>query len=218
MFDAFNNAVPGGLYDAALGPTENHIVCPTCFLTFEDCPGHIGERRFQYADLYDIVLIVYYYCYITIGHIKLTMPVYNPLNFPLLYKILKHKCFNCHRFKGAAERVRRFQTKLQLVDRGELTLAMGLDEELSSRDGVVESSSEAESRKELVFEKYERFASTTSPKSEEVYGHGRQYRKEVVSEILKAFKGSRCENCGAHSPAIRKDGHTKIFQKVFTFI
>jgi DNA-directed RNA polymerase I subunit RPA1 len=43
VFDAFNNAVPGGLYDASLGPTENHIVCPTCFMTFEDCPGHMGE-------------------------------------------------------------------------------------------------------------------------------------------------------------------------------
>lgn len=44
VFDSFNNAVPGGLYDAALGPTENHIMCPTCFMTFEECPGHLGNR------------------------------------------------------------------------------------------------------------------------------------------------------------------------------
>jgi DNA-directed RNA polymerase I subunit RPA1 len=142
------------------------------------------------------------------------MPVYNPLNFGLLYKILKHKCWSCHRFKGPSEKTRRYVIKLQLLDRGELALAMGLDAELSNRDGASETATESENRKQIVFEKYERFAATTTPKTEEMFGHARQHRKEVVGEILKSFHGSRCENCGAHSPAIRKDGYTKLFQKV----
>jgi hypothetical protein len=109
--------------------------------------------------------------------------------------------------------VKRFTVKLQLVDRGEVTLAMGLDAELAARDGASETAEEAANRRNLVYEKYARFVSTT-PKSEEVFGHARQYRKEVLGEVLRAFKGTRCENCGAHSPAIRKDGHSKLFQKV----
>ena len=86
-------------------------------MTFEDCPGHMG-------------------------HIKLTFPVYNPLNFNLLYKIIRHKCMNCHHFKGAVEKVQRYIAKLQLLDRGELGLAMGLDAELAAKDGGNESATE----------------------------------------------------------------------------
>jgi hypothetical protein len=39
-------------------------------------------------------------------------------------------------------------------------------------------------------------------------------RREVVDEFMKIIGGmKKCENCGAFSPALRKDGYSKLFQK-----
>ena len=42
-FDSLNNPIPGGLYDPAMGPVDNHVICPTCNLPTDDCPGHMGK-------------------------------------------------------------------------------------------------------------------------------------------------------------------------------
>jgi hypothetical protein len=40
------------------------------------------------------------------------------------------------------------------------------------------------------------------------------YRREVVDEFMKIIGSlKKCENCGAFSPALRKDGYSKLFQK-----
>ena len=49
-------------------------VCSTCSLSQKECPGHMG-------------------------HIELNVPVYNPFLFGELFKLLRRKCFFCHRFK-----------------------------------------------------------------------------------------------------------------------
>ena len=75
------NDVPGaahlfllsGLYDPALGPTDFGVTCSTCGLTYPDCPGHLG-------------------------HIELSVPVYHPLLLSQLFKILRLKCFFCHKY------------------------------------------------------------------------------------------------------------------------
>lgn len=33
------------------------------------------------------------------GHIELPVPVYNPLLFSELYRLLRAQCFNCHRLR-----------------------------------------------------------------------------------------------------------------------
>jgi DNA-directed RNA polymerase I subunit RPA1 len=53
--DPFGNALPGGLYDPAMGPQgSDSSNCETCKLQASVCPGHFG-------------------------HIDLPVPVYNPL-------------------------------------------------------------------------------------------------------------------------------------------
>ncbi|XP_009334966.1 DNA-directed RNA polymerase I subunit 1 [Pyrus x bretschneideri] len=60
------NPVAGGLYDKALGPIDYKPgeSCGTCGEKSRNCPGHCG-------------------------HIDLALPVYNPLLFNTLYKLLQ---------------------------------------------------------------------------------------------------------------------------------
>lgn len=61
-----------GLYDPTLGPVEQSATCVTCFLPYKDCPGHLG-------------------------HVVLSVPVYQPLLFNVMFRVLRAKCFCCHR-------------------------------------------------------------------------------------------------------------------------
>lgn len=81
VFDNLKNPLPDGLYDAALGPTETHGRCNTCGLNGVQCPGHFG-------------------------HVELPLPVYNPLIFGTLYKLLRHTCLHCFHFKLGRNEVR----------------------------------------------------------------------------------------------------------------
>ena len=55
--------------------------CATCGLGERDCPGHIG-------------------------HIELAVPVYNPMMFKQLVRILRAKCFECHQLRLSRDKVR----------------------------------------------------------------------------------------------------------------
>ena len=82
VFDNLRNAVPGGLYDPAMGPLEHSGQCSTCKQGYMACPGHFG-------------------------HIELAVPVYNPLVFTTLFKLLRCTCLHCYRLKLAQAEVRR---------------------------------------------------------------------------------------------------------------
>ena len=95
LFDALNNPVLDGLYDPALGPIDAHGSCSTCRLGAMHCPGHFG-------------------------HIELAVPVYNPLTFGTVVRLLRSMCLHCGKFKMAAERVSAFAERLTLIKRGDL--------------------------------------------------------------------------------------------------
>lgn len=61
-----------GLYDPSLGPIDQHTICQTCNMNYMQCPGHPG-------------------------HIELDVPVYHPLFFTDLVRVLRAKCVYCHR-------------------------------------------------------------------------------------------------------------------------
>jgi len=108
--DGLGRPLPGGLYDAALGPTDASTGCASCGLSFFECPGHCG-------------------------HIELAVPLYNPSLFPLLLKMLQLKCFACHRLRTAARATRALAVKLMLLDLGRYAEALGLDAALGSAAG-----------------------------------------------------------------------------------
>jgi hypothetical protein len=55
--------------------------CETCGMNHFSCPGHPG-------------------------HIELCVPVYHPLFFARLYKLMKSICLHCHKFRVPEEEVR----------------------------------------------------------------------------------------------------------------
>lgn len=74
LFDQLGQALPGGLYDPAMGPYSiRSDPCSTCAETRE-CPGHPG-------------------------HIDLCSLVYNPVFIKTVYHILKMSCLNCFRLQ-----------------------------------------------------------------------------------------------------------------------
>ena len=75
-FDQFGKPLYGGLYDPRMGvsPYEKNATCETCGQEEFDCPGHLG-------------------------HIELSMPVYNCFLMNYLHKILRTKCWHCHKIK-----------------------------------------------------------------------------------------------------------------------
>ncbi|TGZ63999.1 hypothetical protein CRM22_006603 [Opisthorchis felineus] len=72
-FDKFTGrGVDGGLHDASMGVHSEKDLCGHCGLDFFACPGHFG-------------------------HIEFSKPVFNPLFFDLLFKLMKAFCFGCFR-------------------------------------------------------------------------------------------------------------------------
>ena len=75
-FNALLHPAAGGLYDLRMGPSTDRdsLMCATCMLTAEHCPGHIG-------------------------HIELPLPVCNPLFYQTILQLLRLTCVHCHRFR-----------------------------------------------------------------------------------------------------------------------
>lgn len=122
-FDALNTPVPGGLYDARLGPTERGSRCPTCGEVELSCGGHLG-------------------------HIELPVPCYHPLLFNDLHKFLNLKCFHCHELRLDKLRSRYFATKIALLGGAEWTVADTLQEPPKNKGGATELSRDAGDERE----------------------------------------------------------------------
>ncbi len=58
------------------------------------------------------------------------MPVYHPLLFRTMFRVLRCVCLNCHKLKGDRCWVRLSRLRLALVDAGETSVARELEEEI----------------------------------------------------------------------------------------
>ena len=106
-FDQFNHPTSNGLYDRLMGPTEFGVLCGSCGLNINECPGHIG-------------------------HIDLSVPLYNPTLFPLLFRLLRLKCYSCHQFRAPQRLSQILKAKLMLLDCGKIVDVLELDDKLRS--------------------------------------------------------------------------------------
>ncbi|CAD6193798.1 unnamed protein product [Caenorhabditis auriculariae] len=99
-FDDIGHPIRGGLYDPLLGPGESRDRCDTCNQYEVHCPGHMG-------------------------HIRLDVPVFNPLLFPLL----KGSCVHCHRFMCKADSLsaKILLTQLRCFELGVSQVALDLE-------------------------------------------------------------------------------------------
>ncbi|KRX88044.1 DNA-directed RNA polymerase I subunit RPA1 [Trichinella pseudospiralis] len=100
-FDALYHPIAGGLCDPAFGPVDYMECCATCSFTGAQCPGHYG-------------------------HIRLPLPMFNPLLFDITYQLIRGTCFVCHRLFVADNEValKTFFAQMEALDEGNLALAL----------------------------------------------------------------------------------------------
>ena len=70
----------------------NDFSCATCSLDSHACPGHFG-------------------------HIEMPVPVYNPITYKLLYKLLQSTCYYCHNLRTSKNLMYFFEAKLRQICR-----------------------------------------------------------------------------------------------------
>jgi len=231
VFDNLKQAVPGGLYDPALGPIDRNSLCATCHLTEKDCSGHMG-------------------------HIELSVPVYHPLLFTTTYKLLRSTCMICHRFRLSRVAAYVYITKFRLLDLGRVLDCLEVDvvrdkgsvSKLKTAEGKKKRKPKKDGKKALPTKKSE-VESDSDDEEEEaaepikaapalteeelfkaldlLVASGSQtrvapptaleaeYRQQLFAEVF-ASVSKRCPFCKGTSPGLRKDGNTKIFQLPLT--
>lgn len=113
-FDLLQNAITGGLHDPALGPCRQDDRCESCGQSERNCPGHFG-------------------------HIRLPVPVFNPMFFDLLLKLLKGTCLCCHRINLPKLQVQVLSQQLHLLHTGFLVQALELNERFLNSEQAEET-------------------------------------------------------------------------------
>ena len=91
------------MYDSALGPGDKVELCGTCGLNYVHCPGHMDN-------------------------IKLPLPVYHPVFFSSLYKLLQCTCFNCCRLLAPKPKTKLMVAQLELLEAGNFSIASMIEE------------------------------------------------------------------------------------------
>ncbi|KAL2622234.1 hypothetical protein R1flu_002439 [Riccia fluitans] len=200
LFDNLKNAVPGGLYDPALGPLDKFSSCITCGQQPISCPGHCG-------------------------HIKLMLPVYNPLVYKNVLKIYRSICTFCHHFKMSRNRVALFAEKLDLISQGRMVEAMDVVVKKSENDdlkdgvNVEEEESFATGLTEEVGEDIGSSKFRGDSSMEDAAAGKRHFTasqvsaiKDVINQFLNSMPTRKCENCLGNVPSVRNEGVGKLFQ------
>ncbi|KAL3142270.1 hypothetical protein ABBQ38_002612 [Trebouxia sp. C0009 RCD-2024] len=199
IFDNLKNAVPGGLYDPHLGPLDAFTSCATCGQR-GNCSGHFG-------------------------HVELSLPVYNPLVFTTMYKLLRSTCLHCFCLKMAQKEVDKYTERLSLLAQGKLTEAAavttGGGKAAESAKTIVEAGEGENSNGNTLKGKPAGKAKGAAPgpplddarvRSGIRTAHTQQAMRECITKFLKSMPTQTCQNCQCNNPQIRRDGSAKIFQ------
>lgn len=207
-------ALPGGLYDPLLGPasrSDSSAPCRTCARRYDHCPGHAG-------------------------HIELAVPVYHPILLDQIVPVLRAKCWNCHKFQSNKNVVDVFTAKFQLLRTNHMEELASLDERLASAMSDARKQADASSVAAAASARQRQAAHAamdeilrpllTTAATNDTSDHNsreddQQHRsqnwrtahRELCKTAITAFRSEkRCQNCGAFSPRIRSNDHSKIFQ------
>ncbi|RKO90746.1 hypothetical protein BDK51DRAFT_13633, partial [Blyttiomyces helicus] len=220
LFDNLDHPTVGGLYDPALGPSGEHDRCSTCTLGYFACPGHFG-------------------------HIDLVAPVYHPINFKLMYKLLQSLCYYCHKLRVSRLVVRHFAAKLELIYAGMISAAADLDIHVSPRararappksgkkslpiddeaeedeeDDDAEFGPESLTEEDLLARIDNYVASCLAEGPVDARPVKATLATDALRRLERQFLASiptaSCANCRGQSPKFRKEGQEKIFEKPLT--
>eukprot|EP00208_Stichococcus_sp_RCC1054_P004326 CAMPEP_0206143018 /NCGR_PEP_ID=MMETSP1473-20131121/19032_1 /ASSEMBLY_ACC=CAM_ASM_001109 /TAXON_ID=1461547 /ORGANISM="Stichococcus sp, Strain RCC1054" /LENGTH=1731 /DNA_ID=CAMNT_0053538243 /DNA_START=203 /DNA_END=5398 /DNA_ORIENTATION=- len=218
VYDNLKNAVTNGLYDPALGPTEPHDTCATCGLRSLHCPGHFG-------------------------HVELAVPVFNPLVFPMMFKLLRCTCLSCFHLKMDPTALARFRHRLFLLMQGRLVDAAGSagsvskmvrskaaqmegeedDFDVGGGDPLLKGSTatglgNAAAAAAAIGSKL--LADDQGDASElgeaKLTSHSLEAIRNCTNEFIKSMPLKICAHCGANNPTIKREGSAKVFQMPLT--
>ncbi|KAK2737010.1 hypothetical protein FQN55_001342 [Onygenales sp. PD_40] len=198
--DSFNNPVPGGLYDPALGAWGDHI-CTTCRLNSWSCTGHSG-------------------------HIELPVHIYNVTFFDQLLRLLKAQCAYCYRFRMSRADLKSYTCKLKLLQYG-LVEEVAVIDNMSVRKGKDNNAgsgsedSEDEDEEDFVRRRdnYVKRCISGRNKDQGFLSGAKnpaaaELRRSIVREFLKDISAvKKCASCSGISPQFRRDKYSKIFKK-----
>lgn len=157
-----------------------------------------------------------------------------------MYQLLRCKCFYCHKLRMSNFKVRYHLVKLKLLEMGDVANAMALQDILQPSQQIFDDDKEGEQDKAMSHDaeqalrsfeqRYAAFAAKHSHFSNVPGAEGDAsaapkqrravdpYIKDLQAEVIENFQKlamgvKACENCGAHTAPLRKDGYTKLFQK-----
>ena len=195
LFDGLNNPVSDGLYDPALGPTDGKTTCATCKFPGTMCAGHFG-------------------------HLELVVPVYNPLSFGTVVRLLKTTCFHCHRFRMHESRVRRYREQLELLMKGDIEAAEDYAPEISKSakkemSEIWESVEEDGDAERMDLDNIHDVLPNLRPKGAMRGVTWTSATSTAARQLIKDFlsvQPKKCENCGALNPKVSTEGNNKIFR------
>lgn len=154
-------------YDRFSGPFSiSSDPCATCYRTL-NCNGHMG-------------------------HIELSMLVYNPIFMKIVYDILRITCFSCFRLQIADSVMEVLIMQLQLLDAGYIIEAQEI--EIFKSDYVQtelkdETSSRLEEYKRLIETGLKSCDVTENTKNSEAL------RTSIVSSSIKSNPNKKCIHC-----------------------
>ncbi|KAL4876263.1 beta and beta-prime subunits of DNA dependent RNA-polymerase [Aspergillus karnatakaensis] len=207
--DSFNNPVPGGLYDPAMGAWGDHV-CTTCRQNSWSCTGHPG-------------------------HIELPVHVYNVTHLDQLYRLLRAQCVFCHRFQMPRTQINLYTCKLRLLQYGLVDAvavidAMGMNiggskkgkgADKSDDDDEDEDEDDLITRRNAYVRKSIREAQASGALKSILAGHKNPLAIEKRRDLIKDFfkdvvAAKKCASCSGMSPGYRKDRASKIFRRPFT--
>lgn len=167
-FDGFGFPYPGGLYDSAMGPYHfNSDPCGTCHKLFDICTGHIG-------------------------HIELTMPVFNPFFLSTVHKMLRISCLECNRIQLTDFQKNIISLQLNLIDRGFIIEAKEL-ELYKSNNSIVNHQEAVENNEDDLIKSLKNIVRTTD-KTVEPTSAMEQLKAMIVKATLNC-ETKRCIHC-----------------------
>lgn len=177
-FDSLMHPNSGGLYDIALGPGDKVELCGTCGLNYVHCPGHMG-------------------------HIQLPLPVYHPVFFSSLYKLLKCSCFNCCRLLAPKAKTKLVVAQLRLLEAGYYSVVSTMEDNVNTPESL-----EAVIQQCLGGHQQESDENVTTK-------HIVELRRTLVEKYFKecTVEKQKCPHCSCPVRKLRHHLGAKIFHK-----
>ncbi|KAI5187064.1 DNA-directed RNA polymerase I subunit RPA1 [Nematocida homosporus] len=176
-FDELGHPIENSVYDLRLGATKE-ANCRTCGLGLRGCPGHLG-------------------------HIDLPLPLYNPMHYDMLCRLLGRMCWGCKRFKMGRLASRGYSLQIAAVERSREDLVEEIKLAIKSEDEEKLQEVSTLLQEEWIKQVDGEEGSKMQCRKETELGRSRAagLRKKVLREILSQ-QLRHCMWCGSRSKTV----------------